>query len=1182
MPKPERRINTPSDEMARFTDREDQQAIFHRHLFSTQEPPVLVFYGVGGTGKTWLLRKLRSQLPADIPFAYLDFDIAANGGRFVSDPATALQSIRQQLAAPAPRFDLALSMLRHKQGAPPEPGMWLDVAAELVGNFVPGGGTVLKILSKHALSRIKGTDLEKLLSDISGSQLVKELRAKTDQEIGNELIYYLADDLRAALPVHLQRAVSCVIFLDTFEAVGSGFQNEEHKRSQEEWIRKLASEFNFALTVIAGQNRLFWDEVDPNWASNLDQHIVGGLSAEDARHFLADCGIISTDLQASILSTSKESTGGYHCFSLGLCADIVANERRGGNEPTADTLRFNPQDWENIARRFLKSLLSDSERRWIERLALTPRFDEDAARWAYSSGRSASQDAAWEGLHSYSFVERISGGGWSSIRTEMRSALKNQPSAQERAKHDHQLWKDYWSGRSEAVADDAAGLAWYHSYYLDPEESIGIWGELVESARTSVPARMREHSRILGWLEPLMLLEIPPRTQVEANTLGKWGVELSESSLSEGLNRQKSIACCESALQVYTERAFPQEWAGIQNLLGIVWGRLFTGDQTANCKKAIAYYEAALRVFTEQEFPGDWAWIQSNIGYAWGRMPIGDRTENLKKVMAYNEAALRVFTEQEFPLGRAHTSCILGGAWGDLPTGDRTENCKKAIAYYEAALRFYTEQEFPRDWARIQNHLGGAWSGLPTGDRTENLKKAIAYNEAALRVFTEQEFPSDWATCQRNLGGAWSSLPTGDRTENLKKAIAYNEAALRVLTEQEFPSVWATCQSNLGGAWSRLPTDDRTENLKKAIAYYEAALRIYTEHEFPQNWARAQNNLGGAWGRMLIGDRTENLKKAIAYYEAALRVLTEQEFPSVWATCQSNLGGAWSRLPTDDQAVNIKNAIVFLEAALRVFTEQEFPHDWALAQNNLGGAWGRMLIGDRTENLKKAIAYYEAALRVLTEQEFPSDWATCQRNLGGAWRDLPTGDRTENLKKAIAYYEAALRVFTEQEFPSNWATCQSDLGGAWRDLPTGDRTENLKKAIAYYEAALRVFTEQEFPSDWATCQRNLGGAWSSLPTDDRTENLKKAIAYYEAALRIYTEHEFPQNWACAKNDLGVAWIGIPTDDRAENYKKAMACYEAALRVFTEQAFQHEHEVIVNNIRTLKKLEIPLASDQSER
>jgi len=837
MPKPGSRAHTPSDEMARFTDREGQQATFQRHLRSLNELQVLVFYGVGGTGKTWLLRKLREQVPEGIPSAYLDFDVSKNGKRYADYRETALQSIKDQFKAPTPRFDLALAMMHQKQGHVTESGSgvpWMDIAGDIVSSSIPGAGPVLKMLSKSAIARLKGTALEKLLLSHLGKNLVIDLRDnKTHQEIETELLHYLSEDLRESLQPHLNRAASCVIFFDTFEALGAGFQNIELKRSQEQWIRDLAANWDFALLVIAGQNRLAWDEVDPGWADHLDQHLVGGLSEDDARHFLERCDITSCSLQDCILSTSKESTGGYHCFSLGLCSDIVFNERNAGRDPEAESLRFNPQNWNKLAQRFLKSLATDGDRNWIELLALTPRFDEDAARWAHSSGRSADQNAAWKNLHGYSFVERLSGSEWFSIRAEMRTALKNQPSAQKRAIEDHQRWKDYWSNRSQAVADHYAGLAWYHFYSLDPSEAIKTWRKLAENARTAAPARMTEHSDLLRWLEPLGLLENLPNSVTDAQNLNNWGVELGSGSLNRGPSLEKAIACYEAELHFYTQQEFPQNWAKAQNNLGVAWSDLPTGSRAGNLTKAISCYEAALCVSTETEFPEDWAMIEQN----------------------------------------------LGAAWWTLPTGDKEANLTKAISYYEAALRVYTEQAFPQDWARVQNSLGAAWSGLPTADPSTNLRKSIAHYESALRIYTELDLPRDWAMIQNNLGTAWARLSTGDRESNFASAFACFEATLRVYSQDEFPEDWAMIQNNLGNAWSDLPTGERAINLVKAMAYLDSALEVYTEQDFPKDWARVQTDLGNTWSELLAGDRAANVSSAIACYEAALRVYTEEEFP---------------------------------------------------------------------------------------------------------------------------------------------------------------------------------------------------------------------------------------------------------------------------------------------------------------
>ena len=78
---------------------------------------------------------------------------------------------------------------------------------------------------------------------------------------------------------------------------------------------------------------------------------------------------------------------------------------------------------------------------WIERLALTPRFDERAGRAAFSAQGSPAQDAAWETLGAYSFIQAMPGPhGWYALRAQMRWALENQPSAQERVAADHRWW----------------------------------------------------------------------------------------------------------------------------------------------------------------------------------------------------------------------------------------------------------------------------------------------------------------------------------------------------------------------------------------------------------------------------------------------------------------------------------------------------------------------------------------------------------------------------------------------------------------------------------------------------------------------------------------------------------------------------------------------------------------------
>ncbi len=261
MPKPGFREAKAQSEISRFTDRDDPRARFRTLLHAIDEPPVLMFYGIGGTGKTWLLKKLREETLRDIPTAFLDFAVENGGQRFVLDPSLALQEVRQQLGTPAPRFDIALGMMRYKQGLGSEPspysegiGLAMELAAEIAKKAVevaPGGkltGASLLVgrLSKALWARMKDLPLGEFLSTRLGSEFALQLHSQSSQEIGNALLDYLANDLRSNLPVHFNRAARAVLFFDTYEAVSAGLENRIHKQAREQWMLDVAANFDFA------------------------------------------------------------------------------------------------------------------------------------------------------------------------------------------------------------------------------------------------------------------------------------------------------------------------------------------------------------------------------------------------------------------------------------------------------------------------------------------------------------------------------------------------------------------------------------------------------------------------------------------------------------------------------------------------------------------------------------------------------------------------------------------------------------------------------------------------------------------------------------------------------------------------------------------------------------------------
>ncbi len=921
----------PSEELQHFTNRDAEQAAFRRILDApgTDPIPILMFHGVGGSGKSWLLKRLRQQTNR-LPTAHIDLDPRFGGQALLTDPSRVLGEIRRQFGATirCPRFDIAYTWLRFKEGQQDEPNFrgsrflgsaWEFVveAGDAAASDIPGASLVAWVVNK-VTSPVRAWLNESGVGDRLATKLGQEdfvrLKHQLPGEIYPQLHRRLITDLRENLPDQHGRACRAVVFIDTVEALGSHRDSPERLFDAQQWLRDLYDPKSGLLIVLAGRDRLTWDRDHDSpfaEANALEQLPVGGLSEADARDYLGQCSITDPRLQQAILQACEDTeTGGepsaggaqgYHAFSLGLCADTCWVLRQRGVAIDPATFEMTASDTRTLATRFLRSLGGDGAyAEWLKRLALVTRFDEAAARACFSSAPGAEQDFAWRSLAGYSFVGHAEDSGWLMLHARMREALDaiEQTDNEVHWREGHKWWRNHWSGRAESETDHFSAAAWYHDWQIDAAAARREWNVQAESARAS--RRMADHYALLSWWEPcgLMGLLTDAESRLEAvAALHGWGLEYWSASLGDrATNLRRAIDCFDSVLLVYSEYDFPQNWATTQNGRGVAYAALPSGDRAANLRRAIDCYDAALRVYTEADFSQDWAMTQNNLGTAYADLPSGDRDANLRRAIGCFDAALRVYAEADFPQAWATTQNNLGNAYASLPSGDRDANLRRAIDCYDAALRVRTEADFPQAWAMTQNNLGNAHADLPSGDRDANLRRAIGCFDAALRVYTEADFPQAWATTQNNRGVTYADLASGDRDANLRRAIGCYDAALRVRTEADFPQDWAATQNNLGTAYAGLPSGDRYANLRRAIGCYDAALRVRTEADFPQAWAATQNNLGNAYANLPSGDRDTNLRRAIDCYDAALRVYTEADFPRQWTMIQNNRDQASAEL----------------------------------------------------------------------------------------------------------------------------------------------------------------------------------------------------------------------------------------------------------------------------------------------
>lgn len=286
---------------------------------------VLVYYGMGGVGKTRLSLELERRFhhehphsapPDRVKLAHrVDFDVTPP-----SDLETLLLGVRATLGrhrATWPAFDLAFAAYweRAHPGVPMQAtlsksssvrqlGQELDLGNQIqdaVEDLLDSPGGVLgvftagaKVLGRSVVQRIRE---QRLLQECP---FFGPVVAETDPSIMRPyLAALLAWDLAR---IQLQDRVQVVSFLDTWERVQ---EHDSRRGGPEDLLARVIHLMPTVLFVVTGRNQLRWADptsmptmqwagpdqwpnLVPGASSEPRQHLVGSLSASDAGRYLRE------------------------------------------------------------------------------------------------------------------------------------------------------------------------------------------------------------------------------------------------------------------------------------------------------------------------------------------------------------------------------------------------------------------------------------------------------------------------------------------------------------------------------------------------------------------------------------------------------------------------------------------------------------------------------------------------------------------------------------------------------------------------------------------------------------------------------------------------------------------------------------------------------------------------------
>ena len=358
-----------------FTDRtEPRKAFWDRYAKMVAEgSTVIAFYGAGGVGKTFLLKKLENEIKRREELTHNECKYVKYNLSISTDVQNILKTFKFQLSAYGctfPLFDAGNYYYSLKTGQDITP-----LKAKSMMEKIPWINAVKQTLTEadkkldEADPFLKTADLifdvtdemlqalpvtraitacfsivDKLLVEYMESTQVldedhKKLRYGLNARFQDKNPYPLYE----YLPILFAQDVAdwiqatgnkLVVFFDDYESLVSATTAATTEQlKQDLWLRGdqgLIFMMPDTLWVIAGRNKLRWDG---ELADETEQHLITALSPEDSDWFLKRAGVKDDTLRAGLVKLTE----GYPIF-LDLCIDVYVEYKRQHDnaEPTIE------------------------------------------------------------------------------------------------------------------------------------------------------------------------------------------------------------------------------------------------------------------------------------------------------------------------------------------------------------------------------------------------------------------------------------------------------------------------------------------------------------------------------------------------------------------------------------------------------------------------------------------------------------------------------------------------------------------------------------------------------------------------------------------------------------------------------------------------------------------------------
>ena len=393
-----------------FTDREEPRSAFWQQYnaavddLSNEDEDIRVihYYGIGGIGKTALLKKLMEEMRQQLDkplYAHYNFESGTDTRNVLKSLKATLESKYQfdfilfnlGLYAYAKKLGEDAAAVEKKSLADAHP-LWQQIF-NVIGN-VPNLSFISQIISTvDGLVTYAGT--RHVLHQHANR--IKRLEFLEAEEMYRELPKLFVEDLTRNMENAQQ---PLVIFLDTYERLVNEMATVGEPLMNDLWLREPSGPIRnvpHVLWVIAGREKLKWKRFDPEWEEAVDNHRLGDLSQADSVAFLQGAGIVDETLAIQLYRL----TNGTPVY-LDLCVDVYEALQQKGLP--IDISEFGRNNIELIER-FMRYM--DDTQKTLAYIAACMNLWDDQAFTAVAKALCVWNPTTYEKFKLHSFVDAL-------------------------------------------------------------------------------------------------------------------------------------------------------------------------------------------------------------------------------------------------------------------------------------------------------------------------------------------------------------------------------------------------------------------------------------------------------------------------------------------------------------------------------------------------------------------------------------------------------------------------------------------------------------------------------------------------------------------------------------------------------------------------------------------------------